>query len=307
MKIFIKHLMLIFASLLFFSTPAHAIDVVEPMEDFYVADYAGVINSDTENAIIKANDALYAKTGAQIVVVTIDFLSGRDIEDYSKTLFNKWEIGSSEKNNGVLLLLVPGDGKFWTVQGKGLENKLDSGRLNTILDNNLVEDFDNGNYDAAVQKTFNALFAELEDIYGDVNISPGAGNNYDYDNYEDYRSPWGVGIFGGLIGTVFSLIGGLVRTMGGLFILVVIIIILSSGGGGRGGRWRRRRRGPFGGPFGGGFGGFGGFGGPFGGGGRRPGGFGGGGFGGGRSGGGFGGGGRSGGGGGSRGGGAGRR
>ena len=303
MKIIIKNFMLVLASLLFFVTPAYALDVVEPMENFYVADYAGVLSSDTETAIIKANDALYAETGAQIVVVTIDFLSGADIEDYSLTLFNKWGIGSSKKNNGILLLLVPGDGKFWTVQGKGLENKLDSGRLNSILDNNLVEDFDNGDYDTAAKKTFNALFAELEDIYGEVHISPGAVNNYDYDNYEDYRSPWGIGIFGGLFGTVFSLIGGLVRTMGGLFILIVIIIIFSSGGGGRGGHWRRRRRGPFGGPFGGGFGGFGGFGG------RGPGGFGGGGFGGGRSGGGggFGGGGRSGGGGGSRGGGAGRR
>jgi uncharacterized protein len=86
-----------------------ASDVVKPTDQFYVADYADVIDSATEEYIVNQNEILYEKTGAQVVVVTVDFIGGTDIEDYAYELFNNWGIGSSEKNNGVLILMVIGE------------------------------------------------------------------------------------------------------------------------------------------------------------------------------------------------------
>ena len=98
--------------------------VVEPTAEFYVADYANVISDDTTKYIIEINDNLYEKTGAQIVVVTVDFLDGMDIENYAYTLFNEWGIGSSTYNNGVLILLVIGEDNYWMSCGSGLESEL---------------------------------------------------------------------------------------------------------------------------------------------------------------------------------------
>ncbi len=139
-------------------------DVVEPTKEFYVADYAKVLSSETEKWIVKQNQDLYKRTGAQIVVVTVDFLGGMEIEDYAYKLFNKWGIGSKEKNNGVLLLLAIGEDNYWCVQGKGLENSLDSGAIGDILYDNLEPDFAKQKYNAGVKKTFDVLYAQVDAI-----------------------------------------------------------------------------------------------------------------------------------------------
>ena len=78
-------------------------DVVEPTEQFYVADYADVIDEATEQLIVEESAKLCDETGAQVVVVTVDFIGESTIEEYARALFNKWGIGDKDKNNGVLL------------------------------------------------------------------------------------------------------------------------------------------------------------------------------------------------------------
>ena len=51
--------------------------IPEPTELFYVNDFAGVLEQSTIDELVKQNDELYAKTGAQIVVTTVDFFGRR--------------------------------------------------------------------------------------------------------------------------------------------------------------------------------------------------------------------------------------
>ena len=83
--------------------PCSALAVVEAPETVYVGDYAGVLTDATEQYIIAENQKLAEATGAQIVIVTVDFLDGMEIEDYAYTVFNTWGIGDKERNNGLLL------------------------------------------------------------------------------------------------------------------------------------------------------------------------------------------------------------
>lgn len=310
--------------------------LLEPTESFYVADYADVIDADTEKMIVEKNEYLEAVTGAQIVVVTVDFLNGEHIGDYAYQLFNDWGIGSSEKNNGLLLLLAIGEENYWALQGTGIASQLTSADLDNILYDYLEDDFAAGDYDAGVQKVFSAFYARFESIYAFHYDNGDAADSGNIPQQESYVTQ---------PGKAFSFFGAFYSIFKAVLIIVLIIVVIAviaifSGRGGPGGPGRRyRRRFYWGGGFGSGSrvprppqmppqrpsGGFGGgrpgsFGGHSGGGGssrgggagRRSGGFGGmggfggssGGFGGGRSGG-FGG--HSGGGGSSRGGGAGRR
>ena len=63
--------------------------VVQPDDDFYVLDQADVLTEELETSIIRQNQTLYRQTGAQICVVTVDFLDGQSIDDYAYTLFNE--------------------------------------------------------------------------------------------------------------------------------------------------------------------------------------------------------------------------
>ena len=168
-------------------------DVVEPTETFYVADYANVLSDETEEYIIRRNDELYASCGGQFCVGTIDFLNDLDAEQYSYALFNEWEIGGSEHNNGTLLLMVVAEDKYWMSCGAGIEDVFTAGKMNTILMNSFEDDFLSGNYDAAAVNTTNAVMEWYESYYGRAD----AGDHYggSYENYETYD----VGYRGGFI------------------------------------------------------------------------------------------------------------
>lgn len=159
--------------------PGAAMAVVEAPAAVYVGDYAGVLTDETEQYIIQKNQELDEATGAQIVVVTVDFLDGMEIEDYAYTVFNEWGIGDDERNNGLLLLLVIGEENYYAMQGTGLEGVLSSGTLGDYLYDYLEADFAVGNYDAGVYNVFNAFLDWFETYYsvseqnGAAGIVPG--------------------------------------------------------------------------------------------------------------------------------------
>lgn len=128
-------------------------------------DEANVLTPETENYIITQNDALFALTGAQIVVACVNTTGTTDISDYAHSLFNSWGIGSAEENNGVLVLLSIGEEDYWTLQGEGLEDSLPSGILKTMQNEFLEPDFAVKQYDAGVRLYFDAILTHLETLY----------------------------------------------------------------------------------------------------------------------------------------------
>ncbi len=230
-----KIISVIFACWLVFLFPAWAygLETVKPTELFYVADYANVLSEETEAEIVTQNDVLYEKTGAQIVVVTVDFLDGNDIGDYAYSLFNDWGIGSAEKNNGLLLLLAIGEENYYALQGKGLEDRISSGDLDQILYDYLEEDFAAENYDAGVQKVFSALYSEVSSYYGIFEDSSSSGSpiigGSDEPNQITVEKHFSFGVFFDF----FKLIG--------IAIIVIVVVVLISVFGRRGPRPPRYR------------------------------------------------------------------
>ncbi len=160
--------------------------VPDPTAGFYAGDFAGVLSDDLEQYIIDKNQALASASGAQIVVVTVDFLDGYDIVDYAVTLFNSWKIGSSEYNNGYLILLAIFDENYYSLPGKGLEDVFDGGTIDELQWNYLEEDFAAGDYDKGVRAYFDAVLGVMEKQYGSAPASsgqpaaaPSAGGGYE--------------------------------------------------------------------------------------------------------------------------------
>src|SRR5437016_14482067 len=71
----------------------------------YVNDFAQVLSSESaaylENLCTEADE----KAKAQIAVVTIHSLDGRDVEGYAVDLYKSWGIGNKSKNRGMLILI----------------------------------------------------------------------------------------------------------------------------------------------------------------------------------------------------------
>ncbi|MEG1447587.1 MAG: TPM domain-containing protein, partial [Ruthenibacterium sp.] len=277
-----------------FCAPAFAASNADlPEGNAYVMDAAGVLSENTISMIAHKNNALYNESGAQIAVATITDTQGYTLENYTTELFNAWQVGSKKENNGVLLVLDTNAEDYQCVQGRGLENLLPTSTLSRILQESLEPDFAAGDYDAGVQKTFDALYRELANIYGISADAPTGNteNSNDYYGYGTTMQPEERGGFGMIFGAIVFLV-----------IVVALISLVSSlsrprrfgnyTGVSYGYRNRPIYLGLFGNPFGygryrgyrntppppfnGGMGGFGGFGGGFtGGGGAGRGGFGG--------------------------------
>lgn len=173
-----KIISVIFILLLISALTANAFAIVGPSSEFYSADYANVLSSETEEMIINYNGSLEQQcSGAQIVVVTVRYLDGMYCDDYAYQLFNDWGVGSAQYNNGVLLLLATEEGKAWLATGYGISGSLDADQM---LDRYFWDDFDSGNFDKAVTKLFKALLEWFDDNYSASTASSAATQNYDY-------------------------------------------------------------------------------------------------------------------------------
>lgn len=257
-----------------------------------VIDSANILSDETttymENLNVELSSSCY---GAQIGVMTVDSTGRTDIASYAEQVFEEWGPGSKDQNNGVLLLLVPGDDNYYCATGSGLVNEMPSSTVSALLNDNLEQAWVAGEYDSGVQQTSLAIANEIARIYG-VSLSGGYGqglnsNTQSNNNMEYY--PQQTNYYGAMaVGDVVSIV---------IFIAVVLVLIIlisnvfrGGGGGGYGyrrnsffffpffGGWGRPPRGPRppygGGPRpprpprppqpprnGGGFGGFGGMGG----------------------------------------------
>lgn len=160
------------------SLPAFAA-VPEKPDSVYVSDMGSVISATTESYIKEKANALFALSGAQIVILTVRDPSLYNLEDYAYEVFNAWGIGAKELNNGVLFVMNIATEDYWCTSGYGIDDLLSSFFLDTLLQTAVEPSFAVGDYDAAARGFFDAMFAELESYY-DVNISAWDGKTYLY-------------------------------------------------------------------------------------------------------------------------------
>lgn len=198
-------------------SPARA--VVAQSKDYYVADYAGVLSDTLKQNIIHSNsdpNGLEQKCqGAQIVVVTVDYLDGMKADEYALQLFNDWGVGGhGGANNGMLLLLATGEKKAWLEIGAGIVNVFTEKTAGDYFDRYFWNAFDKGRYETAVSNMLNALFSWYANYYHVNGMADGGFIN----GINGGRQPYVDGYGGG-----YSVAGSLFIW---LLIISIIIIVL---------------------------------------------------------------------------------
>lgn len=161
----------------------------------FVGDYSGVLTEETKQLIEDYNGALqYQCNGAQVYVVTVDYLDGMYADDYALQLFNTWGAGSATEKNGMLLLLSPEEGKAWLTLGDGL-GALSDETVDAWFDNDFFPEFDAGNYDTAVTNMFYQILSFYDSHYNanvirsNPNYSDDTNNTGIYGNYGFKSNP----------------------------------------------------------------------------------------------------------------------
>jgi uncharacterized protein len=128
-----------------------------------VVDRANVLTPEQEAALAVKSAALEAKTGHQLVVVTVASLDGKPIEAYSLALANEWGIGRAGVNDGVLLLVAPNERKVRIEVGLGLPNKLPDAEAARIIEEVILPEFREGRLPEGIAKGADAIAARLSE------------------------------------------------------------------------------------------------------------------------------------------------
>lgn len=142
-----------------------------------VVDDANILSSSTKTAIENLNAQLTQQCeGAQIGVLTVDYTGSLSTEDYAVQAANIWGLGSSSKNNGVLILLVMqsqqyADGDYYLATGDGFRNTTLEKQASAIAQT-MEDSFAAGDYDAAVTTCANNVASTIADLYGVARAGP---------------------------------------------------------------------------------------------------------------------------------------
>lgn len=174
---------LVFSILMSFS--AMAIDLPEPTNDFFVNDFADVIDDDVETELQAIGEDLYNQTTAQVVVVTVQSLDGYEVDEYALELGREWGVGSSETSNGVVLLLSVNDRQVTIQVGYGLEGCLPDGKTGRILDQYGIPHFTYDDFSTGLADTYRVLVSTVCEEY---NVELSDDYNLDLYNYNENNS-----------------------------------------------------------------------------------------------------------------------
>lgn len=117
-------------------------------QDPYVNDYGDVLTSEQEASVRSRLDQFRAETGVHAVLLTVNSIgdySTRDstIESFATNLFNTWGIGDATRNDGILVLVAPGDRKVRIEIGAGYDSQGDR-TAQIIIDDTMLPFFRDG-------------------------------------------------------------------------------------------------------------------------------------------------------------------
>src|SRR3989338_5641779 len=145
-------------------------------QNVYVNDFAGIFSEEQSAQLAQLFDSIKKDTTAEVVVVTITSSSPYSPQEYRTKLFNYWEIGNKEKDNGLLILYSVQEKRIEVEVGYGLEGILPDSKIGRMLDENYVPLRDSGNVSNGIVLFSNAVAKVIYDNKEEV-LSGQAGGS----------------------------------------------------------------------------------------------------------------------------------
>ncbi len=115
-----------------------------------VTDNAQILSPEVNRSLTEELKEHENRTGNQVVVLTIPTLNGGIIEDYAVKVFQEWKLGQKNKDNGILILVVPNDRQMRIEIGYGLEGTITDGTAGQIIRSVMTPRFKNGDFDGGI-------------------------------------------------------------------------------------------------------------------------------------------------------------
>ncbi len=128
----------------------------------WVTDMADALTPQEEAELDRMVDGLNARTGAEIAVVTVESVDTATPKDFATALFNRWGIGRTGVDDGLLVLMVMSERRLEMETGYGMETVLADGWLKQMQQDEMVPRFKEGRYGAGLLAGVGSSIEKIE-------------------------------------------------------------------------------------------------------------------------------------------------
>lgn len=138
--------------------------VAADTDEFYVSDGANVLSEETKKFILSYSNDLCLKTQAQIVVVSVKDMGGKNERDYAIELARSLKIGGKD-DNGILIFLALSERKIDVEVGYGLEGAIPDSKAGRLIDNYALPYFKEDDFDNGILNLYKSILKEVYSEY----------------------------------------------------------------------------------------------------------------------------------------------
>ena len=128
----------------------------------WVNDFANMIDDADEAALVEKIEQYEKASTNQIAIATVETIKpDTDIVEYTRNLGNYWGVGRKGVDNGVVILIDKESRKIRIASGLGLKSVLPDDVCQSIIDDQIVPEFRNGNIIGGLNKAVDRIMATL--------------------------------------------------------------------------------------------------------------------------------------------------
>ncbi|MBI3357569.1 MAG: TPM domain-containing protein, partial [Nitrospirae bacterium] len=131
----------------------------------YVSDHAQVLEGDWKERIRSVCQDLERKTGVEMVVVTVPSLKPfASANEYASTLYEKWGIGSTQQEHGVMVLVAVQERQAAMTLGRQMLPLITPTIMNEVSGTYLHPSIQLGHFGEGLYRTVVALATPAQEV-----------------------------------------------------------------------------------------------------------------------------------------------
>lgn len=131
----------------------------------YVTDQAGLLSETGRGQLANVLSEYAKQTSNQILVVTIPSLEEELLEDFTLRLAELNKPGQKGKDNGIILLVAAQERQVRIEVGYGLEGQMPDGKAGTIIREQMIPYFKNGDFNSGITAGAYAIITAITPDY----------------------------------------------------------------------------------------------------------------------------------------------
>lgn len=132
-----------------------------PKPDRLVNDLANALQPEQRSELEGQLQDYSSQGNYEMVLLTVDTVNGQLLKDFAWTMINKWKVGASHQNRGVLIAVEMSTHNVFIAVTQPLQSVINPSTCMGIINRDMVPDFNRHLYYQGMSKAAQALMVNL--------------------------------------------------------------------------------------------------------------------------------------------------